>query len=80
MYLDNTFFIVYTIGLQEQKDFFESVRASYLSMAEQFDQRYRVVDASQSLSDVQQALSAILQEMLETAAEASLVGNNFDRQ
>ena len=45
---------------QEKVEFFERVRAAYLAMAEEFPQRYRVIDASQPLELVQQQLAAIL--------------------
>ena len=45
---------------QEKVAFFERVRAAYLEMAARSPQRYRVIDASQPLGDVQQQLAAIL--------------------
>ena len=45
---------------QEKVEFFERVRAAYLEMAARSPQRYRVIDASQPLGDVQQQLAAIL--------------------
>jgi dTMP kinase len=42
---------------QEQVDFFERVRNSYLLMAKQFADRYRVIDASLPLQQVQRLLS-----------------------
>ena len=45
---------------QEKVAFFERVRAAYLEMAARSPQRYRVIDASQPLADVQQQLAAIL--------------------
>lgn len=45
---------------QEKVEFFERVRAAYLAMAEEYPQRYRVIDASQPLEQVQQQLAAIL--------------------
>ncbi|AHL74849.1 thymidylate kinase [Stutzerimonas stutzeri] len=52
---------------QEGLDFFEAVRSAYLDRARQVPQRYRVLDASQSLSTVQQDLDALLPELLERA-------------
>ena len=49
---------------QEQKDFFEKVRAAYLAMAEQHSNRYRVVDASLSLEQVQESLLTVIDEMI----------------
>lgn len=45
---------------QEQVEFFERVRAAYLVMAGDFPERYRVIDASQPLEQVQQQLAAVL--------------------
>ena len=46
---------------QEKVSFFERVRKSYLEMAESSPDRYRVVDASLPLDDVQRQIAAILQ-------------------
>ena len=45
---------------QEQVSFFERVRAAYLDMAAVYPERYRVIDASQSLENVQQQIRACL--------------------
>ncbi|QGZ31925.1 dTMP kinase [Stutzerimonas stutzeri] len=52
---------------QEGLDFFEAVRSAYLGRARQVPQRYRVLDAAQSLAMVQQDLDALLPELLERA-------------
>ncbi len=52
---------------QEGRAFFDAVRHAYLQRAEAHPQRYRVVDAAQSLSDVQVALDGLLPELLERA-------------
>jgi len=44
----------------EKTDFFNRVRQSYLSMAEQSPERYKVIDASKSLPEVQQQISDTL--------------------
>tara|TARA_R110000822_G_scaffold159476_19_gene299390 strand:- start:26244 stop:26885 length:642 start_codon:yes stop_codon:yes gene_type:complete len=49
---------------QEKLAFFERVRECYLSRVKAEPHRYRVVDASQSLSDVQSDLSALLERCL----------------
>lgn len=49
---------------QEQITFFESVRAAYLSLAEQYPDRYRVVDAAQALAQVQESLVTVIDEMI----------------
>jgi dTMP kinase len=46
---------------QEKVSFFERVRKSYLEMAESNPDRYRVVDASLPLDEVQKQIVAILQ-------------------
>ena len=50
---------------QEQRSFFESVRHAYLARAEQSPQRYRVLDAGQSLAQVQADVDALLPSLLE---------------
>lgn len=49
---------------QEQITFFESVRAAYLSLAEQYPDRYRVIDAAQALAQVQESLVTVIDEMI----------------
>lgn len=50
---------------QEQRSFFASVRHAYLARAEQSPQRYRVLDAGQSLAQVQADIDALLPSLLE---------------
>jgi dTMP kinase len=45
---------------QEKVDFFERVRQAYLEMAAAAADRYRIIDASRPLDDVQQQLVAVL--------------------
>lgn len=52
---------------QEGLGFFEAVRSAYLDRARQVPQRYRVIDAGQSLLAVQQDLDRFLPEVLERA-------------
>ncbi|MGE6527959.1 dTMP kinase [Pseudomonas sp. NPDC077382] len=52
---------------QEGLGFFEAVRNTYLRRAGQDRQRYRIVDAGQSLSAVQEALDRLLPEVLKRA-------------
>jgi dTMP kinase len=48
----------------EGRGFFQAVRQTYLERAAQAPARYRIVDAGQSLAQVQSALEAILPELL----------------
>lgn len=48
---------------QEQEEFFERVRATYLQLAEHSSGRYRVIDASQSLESVQQQIHQVCEEL-----------------
>lgn len=50
---------------QEGRRFFDAVRHTYLERAAQAPERYRIVDAGQSLAQVQLALDALLPELLE---------------
>ncbi len=49
---------------REQLGFFERVRQGYLAQAEREPQRYRVIDASLPLPDVQSQLAAVLEDWL----------------
>lgn len=50
---------------QEGRGFFDAVRQAYLARAVQAPARYRVLDAGQSLSQVQADLDALLPSLLE---------------
>jgi dTMP kinase len=50
---------------QEGRTFFDAVRSTYLARAEAEPGRYRVIDASRSLAEVQGALDAWLPQLLE---------------
>ncbi|TDF85567.1 dTMP kinase [Pseudomonas sp. H9] len=50
---------------QEGQAFFEAVRQAYLARANATPQQYKLIDASQSLTQVQQALDALLPQILE---------------
>ena len=48
---------------QEQRAFFERVRATYLKLAEESSGRYRVIDASRPLEEVEQQLWQVCDEL-----------------
>ena len=50
---------------QEGRGFFEAVRQAYLQRAEQAPQRYRVLDAGQTLAQVQADIDVLLPSLLE---------------
>jgi len=49
---------------KEQNSFFESVRQTYLYMAKASPERYRIIDASQTLDDVQKDIAKVLESFL----------------
>ena len=49
---------------QEQKAFFEQVRAAYLDRARQDPERFRIIDAGQELLAVQQQLDDVIEELV----------------
>jgi dTMP kinase len=49
---------------REELAFFERVRATYLELAEKSSGRYRIVDASQPLDEVQQQLLKVCKELI----------------
>ena len=53
---------------QEDLDFFERVRGSYLEQAKNESGRYRLIDASVSLENVQQQLLEVGSELLVSLA------------
>ena len=48
---------------QEQRSFFERVRQSYLTMAQEQSQRYHVINAAQALENVQADIKKVLDEV-----------------
>lgn len=52
----------------ETLEFFSRVRESYLSRARQDENRFRIIDATRELSEVQTELKKILDELLSNAA------------
>ncbi|MNG40313.1 Thymidylate kinase [compost metagenome] len=50
---------------QEKRSFFEAVRQTYLQRAQAAAERYRVIDASLPLAEVQANLDKLLPELLE---------------
>lgn len=61
---------------QEQLQFFTAVRSTYLDMAANHPQRYRLIDASQPLDAVQQAIQAIVDALVANPAANKQVANN----
>ncbi len=57
---------------REQRDFFERVRAAYLTRAEQEPQRFRIIDAAQDIAGVQRQIDAVLSPLLAQAAGAPI--------
>ena len=49
---------------QETVDFFQRVRSAYLQQAKAYPQRFRCIDATQSLAQVQAQLCSVLREVL----------------
>lgn len=49
----------------ERREFFDRVRHSYLQRAEEFPDRYRIIDASQPLPLVQAQIAAIIDNLIE---------------
>ena len=56
---------------QEKHDFFEKVRSAYLQRAAMAPKRYTVLDASQPLEQVQQAIVNRLEEMMLTVEKTA---------
>jgi dTMP kinase len=52
---------------QEQMEFFERVRQAYLEMADTHHGRYRVIDASRPLENVQQQLDTVMKSILQSS-------------
>jgi len=49
---------------QEKADFFAATRNEYLRRAVQFPERFRVIDSTQSIADIQVQIGAIIDELL----------------
>ena len=52
---------------REKQEFFERIRAAYLTMAARHSNRYRVIDAAQALSQVKMQLENILAAVIKSA-------------
>jgi dTMP kinase len=48
---------------QEQAAFFAATQAEYLRRAEQYPKRFRLIDSTQPISEVNQALAGIIEEL-----------------
>jgi dTMP kinase len=53
---------------QEKADFFAATRNEYLRRATQFPQRFRVIDSTQSIAEIQVQIAAILDECFKSIA------------
>jgi dTMP kinase len=49
---------------QEQQHFFEATRAEYLRRAAQFPQRFRVIDSTRTIAEIEAELAQILAQLL----------------
>jgi dTMP kinase len=61
---------------QEQRDFFERVRAAYLQRARLQPQRFCVIDASQPLPAVRQLIEKVLTDFIRTAKHGPVNSHN----
>ncbi len=52
---------------KEQQPFFEQVRNAYLAQAKSAPERYRIIDASRTLDEVQQQLQRVMKNLLSEA-------------
>jgi dTMP kinase len=48
---------------QEKADFFAATRAEYLRRAAQFPHRFHIIDATQTIAEVRQALTRIISSL-----------------
>ncbi|WP_050477019.1 dTMP kinase [Herbaspirillum rhizosphaerae] len=48
---------------QEKADFFAATRAEYLRRAKQFPQRFRVIDSTRPIADIQQEIAQLLADV-----------------
>ncbi|MCX7125811.1 MAG: dTMP kinase, partial [Gammaproteobacteria bacterium] len=49
---------------KEKIDFFERVRAVYLTRAKQFTERFKIIDATQSVESVEKQIHSVLGDLL----------------
>lgn len=49
---------------QEKVDFFERIRAGYLARANQYPQQYKVIDAAQAITQVQEQVTELLKKII----------------
>jgi dTMP kinase len=55
---------------QEQSDFFNATREEYLRRVTEFPQRFKVIDSTRSIAEIQQELSGIIDALCIKAANA----------
>ena len=48
---------------QEQEDFFKGTRAEYLRRAAEFSSRFRVIDSTRPIAEIQQDLDNLISEL-----------------
>lgn len=56
---------------QEQSDFFNATREEYLRRVAEFPQRFKVIDSTRSIAEIQQELSGIIDALCIKAANAN---------
>lgn len=57
---------------QEQSDFFNATREEYLRRVTEFPQRFKVIDSTRSIAEIQQELSGIIDALCIKSANANI--------
>ncbi|MFT5642647.1 MAG: dTMP kinase [Janthinobacterium sp.] len=55
---------------REQSDFFDATRNEYLRRAAEFSERFRIIDSTRTIAQIQAQLAIFLHALLEVAAES----------